>query len=179
MPNLAREVSVYALAPKLAFKNYRKSDPRVPPGGTISPMGYILDADGRLVRDADGRPMLVGSGPPSAVEGSDGSGSGSYDEKRQVASTPSPSSSLANPPAETVDEVENGFEHIVLTTTVRTLCPECGDRLLTTNSGERFCNNVDCDNEDLFVPAGTASRGKPPPPPPPPPQPQPPRRGQP
>jgi hypothetical protein len=151
MPLLAREVSVHALAPKLAFKNHRKSDPRVPPGGTISPMGYILDADGRLVRDADGRPMQVGSSPPSPAECSEGSGYGSYDEKRHATSTPSPSSPLAKHAVEIVDAVENGFEHIVLTTTVRTLCPECGDRLLSTSNGERFCNNVDCDNEDLFV----------------------------
>ena len=145
---MAREVSTYALSPKFSFKNLRKSDPRVPPGGTISPMGYILDADGRLVRDADGRPMQVASDPLS-VEGvgDDGSDSGSIGEKRQAASTPSP----PPPPAETVDEVENGFEHIVLTEEQHIFCPECGDLLHTTTSGERFCNNVDCDNEVLFV----------------------------
>ena len=148
VPSLAREVSTYALSPKFSFKNLRKSDPRVPPGGTISPMGYILDADGRLVRDADGRPMQVASDPLS-VEGvgDDGSDSGSIGEKRQAASTPSP----PPPPAETVDEVENGFEHIVLTEEQHLFCPECGDLLHTTTSGERFCNNVDCDNEVLFV----------------------------
>ena len=111
-------------------------------------MGYILDADGRLVRDADGQAMQVGNEYPSVDWRSDeGSGSGSYDERKQAASTPSPSS----PPAETVDEAENGFEHIVLTTEQRTVCPECGDLLRITASGERFCNNTECDNEDLFV----------------------------
>jgi hypothetical protein len=86
---------------------------------------------------------------PLSVEGvgDDGSDSGSIGEKRQAASTPSP----PPPPAETVDEVENGFEHIVLTEEQHIFCPECGDLLHTTTSGERFCNNVDCDNEVLFV----------------------------
>ena len=56
-----------------------------------------------------------------------------------------------SPPPQGEHAAENGFEHIVLTTEQRTVCPECGDLLRITASGERFCNNTECDNEDLFV----------------------------
>ena len=93
----------------------------------------------------------VESDLPSVECGSDeGGSSGSYEEKQRVASTPSPASAHEDE-GETVDEAENGFEHIVLTTEELTACPECGNLLRITRFGKRFCNNVDCDNEELFV----------------------------